>query len=255
MPAGTNPKLALPLTFDATNNTFQIDEGGALNVTIPAGTYYWLGDGTASDLCAVLKTALDLAGALTYTVTLATTGLLSIAATGAWTLLFSTGVHLLDPLWLGFTDADHASAGGANTVTGTMQVQSLYCPEQAYIEDTESCPVYSVAHAWSMSGRNVGLAYGSRTFRAISIDQLPPRKVFAAEEVRTYESFQRVFLRIASGVPFYFTPDVATPATRSLYVLRDPRWANSPLDSVCQLHEQLVRRYLLTLPMQLYVAS
>jgi hypothetical protein len=256
MPAGTTPRLSLPITLDATNNTFQITEGGggALNVTVVAGTYYWLGDGTAADLCLAIKAALEVAGALTYTVT-ESAGVLTISATGAWVLIFGAGVHLLSPALLGMTDADHASAGAGNSVVGTFQVDSGYWVEQAYTEDTESCPVHSVASAWSLSGRNVGLSYGSRTFRTIGVDLVPARKVFQAEEVRAQESFQRIFLRLASGVAFEFTPSVLVPATHSKYVIRDPRWCNSPLDSVFRLHETVVRRYQLTLPMQLYVAS
>lgn len=71
------------------NTTLWISEGGAaaIQVTIPDGTY------TICSLCATLTASLNAASTLTYTVSYSpTTGRVSVAATGAFTLLFKSRI-------------------------------------------------------------------------------------------------------------------------------------------------------------------
>lgn len=65
------------IVIDASNNKLSITEVATPNLaTIASGTYYLRGDGTASDFCLALKTALEAAGASanTYSVTPTTDG-------------------------------------------------------------------------------------------------------------------------------------------------------------------------------------
>lgn len=79
------PNLEFPVRGG--NNSFTINEGGGnLTVTVPPGAY------NATTFCSALKTALDLAGALTYTCTYSlTTNYLTISATGNFSMNVSSG--------------------------------------------------------------------------------------------------------------------------------------------------------------------
>jgi hypothetical protein len=100
------------------NNKIEFDEGGAvLTATIAAGTY-----ATEALYLAALKVALDDAGALTYTVT-RPSGLLTITATGAWTLRGAAAVSIPALVWMGQNGfeplSDYASV--ANVVTASNE--------------------------------------------------------------------------------------------------------------------------------------
>jgi len=92
---------SLSFDIDSTNNTLSFDEGGAaLTATISSGNY------TLSTLAAEIKTQMDSAGAFTYTVTANSSGSMTIAATGAFTLL---DCDLLEQLFFDINDIASAS--------------------------------------------------------------------------------------------------------------------------------------------------
>lgn len=92
---------SLSFDIDSTNNTISFDEGGAtLTATISSGNY------TLTTLAAEIKTQMDSAGALTYTVTANSSGSMTIAATGAFTLL---DCDLLEQLFFDINDIASAS--------------------------------------------------------------------------------------------------------------------------------------------------
>lgn len=93
------------------NNKIQFNEGaGTLTATIASGTY-----ATEAAYAAAVKSALEDAGALTYTVA-RSGGVWTITATGAWNLLGATATDLAALVWLGQTGfsplVDRASAAG-----------------------------------------------------------------------------------------------------------------------------------------------
>ena len=98
----------------ATNKYIDFDEGGAeLTATLTAATY------TGQTLCTEVKTQLDSAGALTYTVTYSeSTGKFTIAATGAFTIRWQSGTNTANtagtPLGFNIT----ANDTGESTYTG-----------------------------------------------------------------------------------------------------------------------------------------
>jgi len=109
--------------IDATNNYVDFDEGaGELSAVIASGSY------TATTLCAAIKAALEVAGALTFTVTFsATTKKFTIAASGTFGLHWNTGVHKAVDISVlaGFSDA--ADDTGAATYTAdTVAVGVAY---------------------------------------------------------------------------------------------------------------------------------
>lgn len=90
---------SLSFDIDSTNNTLLFNEGGStLTATITSANY------TLSTLAAEIKTQMDSAGALTYTVTANASGTLTIAATGSFVLVSCT---LLEQL---FFDIDSTSS-------------------------------------------------------------------------------------------------------------------------------------------------
>lgn len=103
------------------NDKINFDEGGAeLTATLTAGTY----DGQT--LAVEIKTQLDAAGALTYTVTYSeTTGKFTIAASGNFTLRWNTGTNkAVDASGLlGFSDAAN-DTGAATYDSDTVVIHS-----------------------------------------------------------------------------------------------------------------------------------
>jgi len=85
------PKFYCQLEIDAARRNIRFDEGaGWLVAQVPVGTYW------PDVLATAIKTALDAAGTLTYTVTIAdATGLVTIAATGPFQLDLSSGMSAL----------------------------------------------------------------------------------------------------------------------------------------------------------------
>jgi hypothetical protein len=71
----TFPILLGAIVIDDERDGVYLDENGVgISCTLVHGTYYLTGDGTASDFCLALKTALEAGGANTYTVTIESGG-------------------------------------------------------------------------------------------------------------------------------------------------------------------------------------
>lgn len=108
------------------NHYLDFSEGGAeIVATLTNGVY------TAGNLCVEIKTQLDAGGAETYTVTHSTTtGFFTIAATGNFELLWSSGTHAIAltdcHVCLGFDPA--ADDTGAATYTSDV----IYFPATAF---------------------------------------------------------------------------------------------------------------------------
>jgi hypothetical protein len=112
-------------TVDATNNKIDFDEGGSeLIGTIESGNY------TLTEYLTAIKTAMDSAGALTYTAALnRDTRIITISSTSNFTLRRNTGTHVATSAWsmIGFTTA--ANSTGASTYTGSLPSGSVYSPQ------------------------------------------------------------------------------------------------------------------------------
>lgn len=121
------------------NGKINFNEGGAeLTATITAGTY------NGQTLAAEIKTQLEAAGALTYTVTYdEATAKFTIAATGNFALLWNTGTNkAIDASGLlGFSDA--ADDTGADTYTSDVMV--IHTSESFDIDFGEASAYDSIA--------------------------------------------------------------------------------------------------------------
>lgn len=105
--------------IDATNNKLNFKESGGgaeLTATIDSGTY------SPATLAAAIKTALEAAGAATYTVTYSSaTGKWTIATDGVFlSLLWSTGTDTATAVHTTIGFPSSADSTGATTYTGSM---------------------------------------------------------------------------------------------------------------------------------------
>ena len=139
---------------------FKEGAGSELTATLDVGDY------TLTDFATEVQRVLNVAGALTYTVSVArATRVITIAATGTFTLLAATGTNIADGV---FTLAGYAAAD----VTGTSLVAgsasgSEFIPQfnlQKYIsfDDQESASYSSVAT--SAGGSVEVVSFGTDNF-------------------------------------------------------------------------------------------
>ena len=170
--------------FNATNNIVDFSEGGgALTATITPGTY------SSATFVAELKTRLDGAGALTYTVTVSgTTGLVTIAATGAFELLWGTGVNAATSpaTLLGFAAADLTLAA---TYTSTGVAMLTGADGNVFIRlqgVTSGAPrgAFSYQKPSAIASTPLG---SSNVFAVVPIDVAPFEVIVYAPEVTMFK--------------------------------------------------------------------
>lgn len=125
MALSTFSKFWFGHTVDATNYAVDFDEGGAeLQADIAYGNY------SPTEYLVAVKTALDAAGALTYTVSLnRSTRKITISSTSNFTLRANTGTRGSVSAWdmLGYTTASNKT--GASTYTATNETGDEYKPQ------------------------------------------------------------------------------------------------------------------------------
>ncbi len=214
----TIPQLRWPIVFDASNNTFDIDEGGGAGVvTIPAGTYFWRGDGSATSLERVLETALENAaapaGGHSYTVELFGSGLLQIEDDTA-TVNIDWASGTIDAALFGFAAA---ATGVDSGHASDFQVGRAFFPEQVFVADSRQRPVYGGSQQRMADGSIDTQRWSEHWLQDILIDMLPARKTWQAEEVRAQEAWNagtgsepRPSEFTADGERFEFCPDFAS---------------------------------------------
>jgi len=147
----------------AENNTLDFNEGaGELVATISVGSH------TATEFCQALKTALDAAGALTYTVNFnRLTRKITVSATGNFSLLKTSGDHVGASPWslMGFTQVGDLS--GAATYTGATASGDAYYPQfklQDYVGPEDLQQAVDAVVTKSASGRPEVYKFGIEKF-------------------------------------------------------------------------------------------
>lgn len=126
-------------TVDETNQMLDFKEGAGaeLFATIDIGEY------SLTDFCSAVASALNVAGALTYSVSVnRSTRIITISADGPFTLLCGTGSRVSISAWslLGFNSSDTSSGvshSGANA-SGTEWVPQFYAQDYVDFEDNQS---------------------------------------------------------------------------------------------------------------------
>jgi len=207
--------------IDATNNLLDFDEGGAdLLATLDHGEY------TLTEFLTEVKRALEETGALTYTVTVnRTTRIITIAATGTFSLLTTSGANIANGPWtlLGFSGADKT---GSSTYSASAASGSAYTPQfklQDYVpkENKQKSTMVTVLET---------AAGDVECVRFANLDRIDCNIKFAtnifqpsagpitnsSSGVSNLNTFMRY---ITKKYPVEFMPDASTPATYSKVIL------------------------------------
>ena len=196
------------------NQNLNFSEGGGeLTAVIDIGPH------TLSELLVKMKTALDAAGALTYTVTAdRSTRKITIAASGTFEILVSSGSQIgTGPFSvLGFTGADRT---GAATYEGDSVSGDFYAPQfklQDYVASTDFQEKVQPSINESASGKVETISFGTREFIVMSIKYINDYALNAdviKDNATGIADARRFFQEITRKVPFEFMEDISTPST------------------------------------------
>lgn len=202
-------------TIDVTNNKLNFDEGGGeLTATIDSGSF------AMSDIATKLKTALDAAGALTYTVTLdRSTRKFTIAATGVFDLLITSGSQAGTSIFslIGFTGSDVTGSASyeSNTTAGSIyQTQFIL---QDHVASTENQEFVDALVNESSSGIVEVVNFGTKSlvqFNMRFITNINQSGAGVILNNASGVSNANTFMKnIIKKVPYEFMKDKNTPAT------------------------------------------
>ena len=114
MTAPTRARVLAPIVITSANNAIAgVDGGGAFVASITAGVYYWSDDGTASDMCVAIVTALEAAGNTDDWSAEISSEIVSITNedSDGWTLDFDHASTTIDASIWGVTDTSAAFGG------------------------------------------------------------------------------------------------------------------------------------------------
>lgn len=156
-------------TVTASNQNIDFKDGGSgteKTAAISIGTY------SLSDYVVAIKTALDAAGTQAYTVSVSrTTRKITISASGAFSLLITSGSHVSSSAWsmMGFSGADQT---GITTSTGGTGSGSEYLPQfilQDFIDKEDSYGLVDASVNQSASGAVEVVRFGTEQFYEMNI--------------------------------------------------------------------------------------
>lgn len=201
--------------YDITpDNIFMnFNEGGSeLTATLAIGSYSFTG------LAEKIETALNAAGALTYTVTANRVGrTYTIAATGTFSLLASTGSQVATSPWslIGFS----TDQSGASTYTGTVSGSS-YTPQfilQDYIPTTNWRSASQSTVNKTASGRVELIKFGDEEFMQCNFkwitDIAQPSGGPITNSASGVQLFRDFAAHLITKAPVEFMPDTAVRTT------------------------------------------
>lgn len=149
------------------NNIINFNEGsGELSAELEVGSY------TLTSILPIIETAMNAAGALTYTASVnRATRLITISAASNFSLLVSTGSQFANSPFglLGFSGSDKT---GSNTYTGGSAAGSIYEPQfrlQNYISPDKWTGAALATVNKSASGRVEVVKFGNESFMQCDI--------------------------------------------------------------------------------------
>ena len=195
----------------------------------------------------MLDTAVESAGAHSYTVDLLSSGRLSIEDnTDVVDIDWSSGT--VDAAWFGF----HAAAtGSADSHLSDFPVGRIWFPEQETVDDSGTVPVYSTSRQRMADGSMDAQRWAKWYIRDVVIDALPIAKIREDDETLAQSAWSssggdRPSDWWADGTRFEYVPD---RTARGTYVTMRPREDTEPT-----ITPGTVYLYDLVLPMIAYVA-
>ena len=225
------------ITVTSSNQLINFNEGGAeLTATVAAGSY------THTELATAVKTALDAAGALTYTVTFNRSDrTYTIAATGTFALLVSSGTQIGTGIFtlLGFTGADLT---GAATYTGNNSSGSEYEPQfkfQSFVSNDDNQEKIDATVNETAQGDIEVISFGTREIIELVIRFATDRDVSASGWIKNDASGVanlRSFMQFAiTKAPFELMEDIGTKSTYKKVILEST--PESPKGTAYKLKE------------------
>lgn len=207
---------------DADNNLLDFKEGAGAELTAQLN----VGEYTLTDFVTELARALNAAGALTYTVTVnRTTRIITISATGAFTILGATGTHAgnlcLELAGFSLVDTSSDTSHAGSSASG-----SVWRPQwtiQEYVSFDDNVSSIDGIKRESASGQVETVTYGKRyimegNFKFITnVYQPPMSSTNASRELENDSSGvsnARAFLAYATEIkPLEFIPDRSDAST------------------------------------------
>jgi hypothetical protein len=197
------------------NNKINFKEGvPELTATITNGSY------SLTDLLVAIKTALDAAGALTYTVSVdRDTRKITIASTSTFSLLTNTGSQVGLSPWslLGFSQtSDHT---GASTYTGESSSGSVYYPQfvlQGYEDPENNQEAVDPSVNQSSNGKTEAISFGLKKFVTFDIkwiNEYPQDGKLIKTDSNALDNLRNFLLALVDKQPVEFMPDEDDRAT------------------------------------------
>lgn len=217
------------IEITSSNQNLNFDEGGAeLTAIISPGSY------THTEFATEIKTAMDAAGGLTYTVTFNRSDrTYTISAGSNFSLLVSTGSTVgSGPFTLmGFTGSDLT---GASTYTGNTGSGSEYEPQfkfQNFVSDDDNQSKVDAQVNESASGQVEVVSFGSRKLMELNIKFATDSDVSKSGHIKnnaTGVSDLRSFMQFAIGKgPFEIMEDIGDRSTYKKVILESTPESNN----------------------------
>lgn len=211
----THSKFFFGFDVDSTNNAIDFSEGGPeIQATLNTGSY------TMTEFVTELQRALNDVGGLTYTVSVnRDTRIFTIAATGTFELLVSTGSRQGTNAYVtaGFTGADRT---GAATYDGNSAAENEYVTQfhlQAFVDQTDNRQAAFASVNKSASGQVEVVKFGEERFYEMDFQFITDVAQPAASPIRnrpTGVADFRTFIQfMVTKAPFEFMPDEDTTST------------------------------------------
>ena len=193
------------------NQYLDFDEGGG-----PLFTTLNIGDYTFEEFCTELQNALNLTGALTYTVTKnRTTRMITISATGTFSLLCASGSHIGTGCFglIGFTGADKT---GASSYVGNQASGFEYRPQlilKNYVKPEDFEVKETAVVSMSANGQVQTISYGEGQRMVCNIigatNLVGVNNYLFFENVNGLENLRHFLRYLITKSKIEFIPDVA----------------------------------------------
>jgi hypothetical protein len=197
------------------NQSLDFDEGGGeLTAEIEPGSY------TLTTFLDAVESALNVAGALTYTVSVnRTTRIVTISAGSNFELLAATGTHVGSGVWslLGFPATD---VSGASSFSGTSASGSEYTTQfilQSYVSPDHYRQASSAVVNEAASGIVEVVKFGDKRFIEADFKFITSRALPSVSPIRNnatgLEDASDFFVFLITKAQLEFMPDEDTPGT------------------------------------------
>lgn len=237
----THSRFYFDFEVDSTKNAIDFSEGGPeIQATLSTGSY------TMTQFATELQRSLNDAGGLTYTVTVnRTTRIFTIAATGTFELLVSTGSRAGTTAYgsAGFTGADRT---GAATYDGNAAAGQEYTTQkmlQSFVDSSDNEGAASATVNRSVSAKVEVVKFGEEKFYEMDFQLITnvaqPEGSVIRNRATGVADF-RTFIRfMVTKAPFEFMPDEDAPSTFTKVILESTPESKDGVKF--KLKEQFVR--------------